>query len=358
MRRTKIISAFALTLIIGGLVWAASDHGIYSEKVGAYGVRMFIGNAGTSSTGEIQVNSTGNIDIESGASVVVKSGGELEINSGGILDINGTATVGTLTVETSLVSETITLSDDILAVLEGDTADANEITIGVVEPTADVTYLFPDDAAATYIVMTSTLATNNSTAANSVIGVSNGLRFEGATADASETTLTLTDPTADNTITLGDFSGSVVMMIADTGTADGHTLVDGNTISTCTATIPDDALIAGGVLKVHAMGTFAGGNAAGAVSFMLDGDTNICKTTQATAGADDWVLDCTMYNVTAATQEIDCVLNADTDAAVVSTRSTDTTDFAGGDIVVAVAVESGHGSDTTTLESCQIFVSP
>ena len=62
--------------------------------------------------------------------------------------------------------------------------------------------------------------------------------------------------------------------------------------------------------------------------------------------------------VSAAVQETDCVLSADTDAAVVSTRATDTTDFAGGAIVVAVFIESQDGSDTTTLESCSISVAP
>jgi len=41
--------------------------------------------------------------------------------------------------------------------------------------------------------------------------VPTGIIFEGATADAFETTLTLTDPTADRTITLPNSSGTVAL---------------------------------------------------------------------------------------------------------------------------------------------------
>jgi hypothetical protein len=50
-----------------------------------------------------------------------------------------------------------------------------------------------------------------------LIGTSGSLVFEGATANAFETTLAVTDPTADRTITLPDRSGTVITD-ADTGT--------------------------------------------------------------------------------------------------------------------------------------------
>ena len=40
---------------------------------------------------------------------------------------------------------------------------------------------------------------------------SNDIVFEGATTDAHETTLTVTDPTADRTITLPNATGTVVL---------------------------------------------------------------------------------------------------------------------------------------------------
>ena len=44
-----------------------------------------------------------------------------------------------------------------------------------------------------------------------LLNTGNTLRFEGATADAHETTLTVTDPTADRTITLPNASGTVAL---------------------------------------------------------------------------------------------------------------------------------------------------
>jgi len=59
--------------------------------------------------------------------------------------------------------------------------------------------------------MLSSLATNAADVVNSVTGASNGLLFEGGTADAFETALTLTDPTADRTISLPNVSGTVML---------------------------------------------------------------------------------------------------------------------------------------------------
>jgi len=61
------------------------------------------------------------------------------------------------------------------------------------------------------VFMQSTLATNGVDAANAVWGVSNGLRFEGATANGNETTITPTDPTGTRTITLPNASGTVAL---------------------------------------------------------------------------------------------------------------------------------------------------
>lgn len=101
---------------------------------------------------------------------------------------------------------------------EGATADAHEIRFTPADATADVVYLLPDAAAASYAIMSSTLATNAPDIANSVTGVSAGLNFEG-TADAYETTLTATDPTADRTVTIPNATGTVSLAQASTTTA-------------------------------------------------------------------------------------------------------------------------------------------
>ena len=60
------------------------------------------------------------------------------------------------------------------------------------------------------LVVSGTTTTVNST----TIDVQNSLRFEGATSDDFETTLTLVDPTADRTITLPNATGTVVLQLS------------------------------------------------------------------------------------------------------------------------------------------------
>ena len=57
---------------------------------------------------------------------------------------------------------------------------------------------------------------------NVVLGAGNSLIFEGATADAHETTLTVTDPTADRTITFPDNTGSVPVKLYTDITTSGN----------------------------------------------------------------------------------------------------------------------------------------
>lgn len=97
---------------------------------------------------------------------------------------------------------------------EGATANDYEVSLDVADPTADVTYRLPAAAAGTYGLMSTTLATNAADIANSVYGGTNQLIFEGATADAYETIITPTDATADRTITLPDASGVPILSSA------------------------------------------------------------------------------------------------------------------------------------------------
>jgi len=66
------------------------------------------------------------------------------------------------------------------------------------------------------VTVTGNLTVNGTTTTvnSTQIDVQNAVRFEGATADEFETVLTVTDPTADRTITLPDSTGTVVL--ADT----------------------------------------------------------------------------------------------------------------------------------------------
>jgi hypothetical protein len=62
------------------------------------------------------------------------------------------------------------------------------------------------------------------------IGTGGTIQFEGATANAFETTLTVTDPTADRTITLPDVTGTLVST-GDTGTVTSTMITDGTIVN-------------------------------------------------------------------------------------------------------------------------------
>ena len=61
--------------------------------------------------------------------------------------------------------------------------------------------------------------------------INTSLVFEGSTNDANETTLSITDPTADRTITLPDITGTVITT-GDTGTVTSTMINDGTIINT------------------------------------------------------------------------------------------------------------------------------
>jgi hypothetical protein len=108
-------------------------------------------------------------------------------------------------------------------VVEGSTATVNGkniITAGVVDAKGDLIVASADDAVARLGVGSNgQVLTANSSAtygvewsAPAAVGVfGSSIEFEGATANNFETTLAVTDPTADRTITLPDATGTVAL---------------------------------------------------------------------------------------------------------------------------------------------------
>ena len=97
-------------------------------------------------------------------------------------------------------------------ILEGATADAFETTLTVVDPTADRTITF-QNASGTVAFLTD--VTGGASPGNfTTITLDNNITFEGDTDDAYETTLAVVDPTADRTISLPDATGTVVLQNA------------------------------------------------------------------------------------------------------------------------------------------------
>lgn len=91
-------------------------------------------------------------------------------------------------------------------IFEGVTADDFETTLGAIDPTADRVVAIPDDSGA-LMLSTAGVAHN----ADAVWGETNKLAYEGATANDFETTISVEDPTADRTVVFSDQSGSPIM---------------------------------------------------------------------------------------------------------------------------------------------------
>jgi hypothetical protein len=132
----------------------------------------------------------------------------------GNLTVSGDLTVSGTT--TTINSTTINATTGI--VFEGTTADAFETTLTVVDATADRTITFPD---VTGTVITSgnlggiTTVSNATITSPTITGAvfnDSSLVFEGSTADAFETTLSVENPTADRTITFPDATGTVALV--------------------------------------------------------------------------------------------------------------------------------------------------
>ena len=124
-------------------------------------------------------------------------------------------------------------------VVEGSTATVggkNVITAGTIDAKGDLLVGSADDAVArlavgtnNYILTADSSATNGiKWAAPQAVGVFGAsIEFEGATSDSYQTTLAVTDPTADRTITLPNASGTVALTTDIPTTTDG--LSEGST---------------------------------------------------------------------------------------------------------------------------------
>jgi hypothetical protein len=105
-------------------------------------------------------------------------------------------------------------------IIEGATDNSYETTLTVTDPTADRTITFPNATGTVVLADSSgnvtvsgdlTVSGTTTTINSTTINATTGIVFEGTTANEFETTLTVTDPTADRTVTFQDATGTVVL---------------------------------------------------------------------------------------------------------------------------------------------------
>ena len=175
-------------------------------------------------------------EVDGGDNVIFKTSGEIEATS---LDISGDADI-----DGTLEADAITVDGDTLAtVIAGTTVNNATLasTVTVSDSTANTNFpvvfhdesngLLDDTGALRYnpstgelLVPKLTVAGTTTTVDTVTMNAQNAIVFEGATADANETTLTITDPTADRTITLPDTTGTVALTsdIPSSGISSGN----------------------------------------------------------------------------------------------------------------------------------------
>ena len=120
-----------------------------------------------------------------------------------------------MTVANLFTSPTITSPS---LIFEGSTADSFETTIAVTDPTADRTITLPNATGTVSLITASETLTNKTLTSPTINGGTiaelSSLTFEGSTANSFETAIAVVDPTADRTITLPNSSGTVALQEA------------------------------------------------------------------------------------------------------------------------------------------------
>ncbi len=136
--------------------------------------------------------------------------------------VGGTQTSATITTLATTTVNGTNINAGGLALAEGSITDST----GAID-------FGNEDLTTTGTITAGTLAMTGAT-----FSVGENIVFEGATADANETTLTVTDPTADRTVTLPDTTGTVITN-GDTNTVTG-TMIAADTVAE--ANMANDAI--------------------------------------------------------------------------------------------------------------------
>ena len=209
---TEIDSGSTITLDATTDIVLDADGDNITMKAGGTTALDFVMNGAT----DVTLDAPGDIKIDAdGGDILFLDGGVTfgsATNTGGNLIIkSGTTTALTfsganVTAAGTITSGAITTTGNIT--FEGSTADSFETTLAVTDPTADRTITFQNGSGTVAFL---TDVTGGGSAAFSNVELSGGVIFEGSTANSFESTLNVVDPTADRTINLPDDSGTLAL---------------------------------------------------------------------------------------------------------------------------------------------------
>ncbi|MBI5550742.1 MAG: hypothetical protein HY911_04485 [Desulfobacterales bacterium] len=195
------------------------------------------------------------------------------------------------------------------------------------------------------------------TSALTALGVLSGatpIILEGATPDAFESTIATEDPTADNTITVPNYSGAVPLVIAQGYTQTSNGDASALDVTGSSITLADGWFAEGKTLKYTLGGTVTGANGAVSVILYLE-DGAVMTLTSADGAAGDWTAEFTVVAVSATAQRIIGVLRAEGGAEVITDYATDNTAIgAAGTIPVKAQINLANAADVITNEYVRI----
>lgn len=154
--------------------------------------------------------------------------------------------------------------------LEGATADAYETILQVTDPTADRTITFPN-ANGTVALAENVAALSGATFTGN-ISVPSQIIFEGTTSNDFETTLAVTDPTSDRVILFPDLTGTVVTS-GDTGTVTNLMLAGSIANDKLAGSIANDKL-SNSAITINGTSTSLGGTRTLGTDDISEGTTN------------------------------------------------------------------------------------
>ena len=167
------------------------------------------------------VDTSGNTTFESGRNVALSGAGTFTTGT-------GTSTFNSTSIDLAGNSTVVDMSGT--GTLGLNTTTNRAITTGTGTLTAGGDLAVTGDATLNGNTTIGDVNTDRLTITSQILGT-NALVFQGNTDDGFETTLAITDPTANNTITIPDASGTLVLSTRSVSTAAGSGLTGGGDLS-------------------------------------------------------------------------------------------------------------------------------